>query len=59
MPAVLLEAGSIINRTEELQLATPERQMLIAGAVVEAMDKFCKTRDKKPAPAQTSVAKKH
>ena len=28
MPAVLLEAGSIVNRDEELLLATPERQAL-------------------------------
>jgi N-acetylmuramoyl-L-alanine amidase len=42
MPAALLEAGSIINRDEELALATPERQALIGGAVVEAVDAFCK-----------------
>lgn len=60
MPAALLEAGSIINRTEELQLATPERQMEIAGAVVEAVDGFCAGRDAKPRPAQAerSSAKK-
>jgi N-acetylmuramoyl-L-alanine amidase len=60
MPAALLEAGSIINRTEEQQLATPERQMLTASAVVEAMDKFCAAKDPKrpPRPAQSS-AKKH
>jgi hypothetical protein len=27
MPAVLLEAGSIVNRQEELELATPERPL--------------------------------
>ena len=60
MPAVLLEAGSIINRTEELQLATPERQMLTASAVVEAVDKFCAAKDPKrlPQPAKSS-ARKH
>jgi N-acetylmuramoyl-L-alanine amidase len=30
MPAVLLEAGSIINRQEELELATPERRLMVA-----------------------------
>ena len=30
MPAVLLEAGSIVNRREELELATPERRLAIA-----------------------------
>lgn len=46
MPAVLLEAGSIVNRDEELLLATPERQRLVAGAVVEAVDAFCAARSK-------------
>jgi N-acetylmuramoyl-L-alanine amidase len=41
MPAVLLEAGSIINRDEELQMATPERQALIAAAVLDAVESFC------------------
>ena len=51
MPAVLLEAGSIINRADELQLATPERQATIAGAVVEAVDAFCDARTAKPKSA--------
>lgn len=41
MPAVLLEAGSIINRDEELVMATPERQSLISAAVVDAVETFC------------------
>jgi N-acetylmuramoyl-L-alanine amidase len=41
MPAVLLEAGSIVNRTEELELATPERRALISAAVVAAVEEFC------------------
>lgn len=44
MPAVLLEAGSIINRTEELQLATPERRDLISSAIVAAVTAFCGSR---------------
>jgi N-acetylmuramoyl-L-alanine amidase len=44
MPAVLLEAGSIINRDEELAAATPERQALISAAVVDAVDAFCAMR---------------
>jgi N-acetylmuramoyl-L-alanine amidase len=54
MPAVLLEAGSIVNRTEELLLATPERQALVGAAVVEAVDAFCAARrplSRKPAAA--------
>jgi len=38
MPAVLLEAGSIVNRTEELLLATPERLALVGARAVEAVD---------------------
>lgn len=45
MPAVLLEAGSIVNREEELQLATPERQALIAIAVTQAVETFCAARN--------------
>ena len=41
MPAVLLEAGSIANRDEELVVASPERQQLISAAVVDAVDSFC------------------
>ncbi|MBV8753764.1 MAG: N-acetylmuramoyl-L-alanine amidase [Hyphomicrobiales bacterium] len=46
MPAVLLEAGSIINRDEELLMGTPEHQAVIAAAVVEAAEGFC--RERKP-----------
>jgi N-acetylmuramoyl-L-alanine amidase len=44
MPAVLLEAGSIVNRKEELELATPERRTLMSGAVVAAVEEFCAAR---------------
>jgi N-acetylmuramoyl-L-alanine amidase len=44
MPAVLLEAGSIINRDEELLLGTVERQSLISAGVLEAVESFCKER---------------
>ena len=44
MPAVLLEAGSIINRTEELELATPTRRDLISSAMVAAVTEFCASR---------------
>ena len=44
MPAVLLEAGSIINRDEELLMGTPEHQAVIAAAVVEAVEAFCQER---------------
>ncbi|MEA2902632.1 MAG: N-acetylmuramoyl-L-alanine amidase [Alphaproteobacteria bacterium] len=39
--AVLFEAGMIINRAEELQLASPERQSLVAGAMLAAVNGFC------------------
>jgi N-acetylmuramoyl-L-alanine amidase len=44
MPAVLLEAGSIVNRKEELELGTPERRQLVAKAVVAAVEDFCTAR---------------
>jgi N-acetylmuramoyl-L-alanine amidase len=44
MPAVLLEAGSIINRQEELELATPERRELVSAAVAGAVEDFCAVR---------------
>jgi N-acetylmuramoyl-L-alanine amidase len=44
MPAVLLEAGSIVNRDEELVLRTPERQAVITQAATEAVEKFCTAR---------------
>jgi hypothetical protein len=48
MPAVLLEAGSIINRDEELEMATPERQALIGEAVTDAVAQFCAARARPP-----------
>jgi N-acetylmuramoyl-L-alanine amidase len=42
--AVLLEAGSIINRDEEMAMNSLERQELIAGAVAAAMAEFCGRR---------------
>jgi len=44
MPAVLLEAGSIINRNEELLLSTEERQSMIAASALDAVDAFCALR---------------
>ena len=41
MPSVLLEAGSIVNRDEELLMASEEHQLQIAGAVTEAVSSFC------------------
>ncbi len=44
IPAVLLEAGSIINRDEELAMATPERRGIISAAAVDAIEGFCAAR---------------
>jgi N-acetylmuramoyl-L-alanine amidase len=57
MPAVLLEAGSIANRDEELLLAAPERQQLISAAVVDAVDSFCAAQSHKPALQVAEQAK--
>ena len=64
MPAVLLEAGSIINRQEELEVATPERRWTMADAVTAAVEEFCANRGQAvagqpPASKPASVAITH
>jgi N-acetylmuramoyl-L-alanine amidase len=44
MPAVLLEAGSIINRDEEILMNLPEHRALVGGAMATAVEMFCKAR---------------
>jgi N-acetylmuramoyl-L-alanine amidase len=44
MPAVLLEAGSIINRDEELEMDSAERQDIISSGVTAAVKEFCDPR---------------
>ncbi len=41
MPAVLLEAGVIVNRDEELRVSTALYKSTVATAVVEAVKSFC------------------
>jgi N-acetylmuramoyl-L-alanine amidase len=41
MPAVLFEAGSIINREEELEMNSPERLDLIRASLRAAVETFC------------------
>jgi N-acetylmuramoyl-L-alanine amidase len=48
MPAVLLEAGSIVNRDEELLMASPGHQARISDAVTEAVEQFCAARPPRP-----------
>jgi N-acetylmuramoyl-L-alanine amidase len=50
MPAVLLEAGSIINREEELLVATPEHQARISAAVADSVNAFCTARAERSRP---------
>jgi N-acetylmuramoyl-L-alanine amidase len=57
MPAVLLEAGSIINRDEELQMASPERRALITAAVTDAVEAFCAARSSGPIAAAHHAAR--
>jgi N-acetylmuramoyl-L-alanine amidase len=57
MPAVLLEAGSIIHRDEELKMLAPERRILITESVADAVASFCTSRSKtNAAVARTSKA---
>jgi N-acetylmuramoyl-L-alanine amidase len=58
MPALLLEAGSIVNRQEELELATPERRGLTSAAIVAAVDEFCAARPH-AASAKTAAPSVH
>ena len=44
MPAVLLEAGSIINRDEELKMDSAERRDIISSGVTAAVKEFCEPR---------------
>ncbi len=49
MPAVLLEAGSIINRQEELELGTAEHRATTSAAVAAAVEDFCDAQARRPA----------
>jgi N-acetylmuramoyl-L-alanine amidase len=44
MPAALLEAGSIINRDEELKMSSIERRDIISSSVTAAVKEFCEPR---------------
>ena len=44
MAAALLEAGSIINRDEELKMGSPERRDIISSGVAAAVKEFCEPR---------------
>lgn len=48
MPAVLLESGSIINRDEELKMASQEHKDKVAAAVLVAAVEYCDTRGAAP-----------
>lgn len=54
MPAVLFEAGMIINPVEELVLASEARMKLAATAIKDAVDEFCTAR----APKDTELARR-
>jgi N-acetylmuramoyl-L-alanine amidase len=53
MPAVLFEAGSIVNRDEELLLGTDAYLDLIAAAAVRAVRAYCPGRAPAPAAARS------
>ncbi|MGH6643350.1 MAG: N-acetylmuramoyl-L-alanine amidase [Bradyrhizobium sp.] len=44
MAAVLLEAGSIINRDEELRMDSPEHRNIVSSGVATAIKEFCDRR---------------
>ena len=57
VPAVLLEAGNIVNRDDELVLASPERRDLIASAVTDAVAQFCDWKEAERLKALALVKK--
>lgn len=57
MPAVLLEAGSIINRDEELLMSSPERQALVGAAITDAVDKYCVAQAGQKTPRVVAAAR--
>src|SRR5215472_59368 len=59
MPAVLLEAGSIVNRQEELELGTSERRSLTSAAVVAAVENFCAARARPPSVRAAASTHRH
>jgi N-acetylmuramoyl-L-alanine amidase len=59
MPAVLLEAGSIVNRREELELGTPERRSLTSAAIVAAVENFCAARARPPGVRAAASGHRH
>ena len=59
MPAVLLEAGSIVNRQEEVELGTPERRSLTSAAVVAAVENFCAARARPPGVRAAASGHRH
>jgi N-acetylmuramoyl-L-alanine amidase len=44
MPALLLEAGMIVNRAEEQVLSSATRRATVARAVATAAERFCGVR---------------
>lgn len=46
-PAVLLEAGLIVNRQDELALASPARRKMVAEALVRAVAAMCERQGEK------------
>jgi N-acetylmuramoyl-L-alanine amidase len=59
MPAVLLEAGSIVNRDEELALGTEERRALTSAAITAAVEDFCAARQHPAAIRQPDARATH
>jgi N-acetylmuramoyl-L-alanine amidase len=59
MPAVLLEAGSIINRDEELKMGSPERRDIISSGVAAAVKEFCDARSAHPDVAAKAPPQDH
>jgi N-acetylmuramoyl-L-alanine amidase len=58
MPAVLLESGSIINRDEELVMASDQHKDKVSAAVASAAAEYCETRGAAPPNKHARSARK-
>jgi len=56
---VLLEAGSIVNRQEELELGTQERRSLTSAAIVAAVENFCAASSATPGVRAAASGHRH
>jgi N-acetylmuramoyl-L-alanine amidase len=58
VPALLVEAGIIVNRDDELVLESPERQAVLTAALVAAVQRYCGVQQAKAQRAKAAGKRK-